>query len=116
MQTRKLQVNFGLGQHLNARIPVAIGVMRRETFEVVYYHWKQHRMCLFAGAVNSLSPCASPLSVTVMPYENNCTFDAVKYLLEYTQHMLKLFKIKRLWFMAGLAANDMKTVHEKCFR
>lgn len=76
MQTGKLQVNFGLGQHLNARIPVAIGVMRRETSEVVYYHWKQHRMCLFAGAVNSLlhclhTVCASPLSAAVMLHENN---------------------------------------------
>lgn len=71
------------GSVFECRNPCHRSVMRRETFEVVYYCWKQNRTFLFAGAVNSQlhclhTVCASPLPVTVMLYENNRTFDAVK--------------------------------------
>lgn len=37
--TGKWHVNFALGQCLNAKIPVATDVMRRETFTELHYHW-----------------------------------------------------------------------------
>lgn len=37
--TGKQHVNFALGQPVNARMPVAADVMRRETFTELYYCW-----------------------------------------------------------------------------